>query len=173
MNDSDFTTVYDVATSGYRDWWFPAVGLIFVIIGLILPKLFAAGVFPDYQRKMFAGWFPALFVGFSSFWTLIAFAATYGPYRSGHEALVSGKAQYVEGTVQDFIPMPYQGHANESFDVNGVPFHYSDYVVGGGFNNSSSHGGPIHAGLYVRIWYSGNNILKLQVPKTSFTPPRD
>jgi hypothetical protein len=167
MSDSDFSTVYDAASIGYREWWFPAFGLIFVVIGLILPRLFKAGVFPDYQKRMFAGWFPKVFVGFSVFWTLSAFLITFGAYWSGRETLLSGKAQYVEGNVQHFIPMPYQGHADESFDVSGVSFHYSDFQVGGGFNNTSSHGGPIRDGLFVRIWYSGNNILKLQVPKGS------
>jgi len=165
MSDSDFTTVYDAASAGYRYWWFPTTGLIFVAIGLILPKLFNAGLFPDYQKRMFAGWFPALWVGFSIFWTITAFLVTLGAYWSGRETLLTGKAQYVEGVVQDFVPMPYQGHAVESFDVNGVSFHYSDFIVGGGFNNTSSHGGPIRAGMFVRIWYSGNDILKLQVPK--------
>jgi len=167
MSDSDFTTVYDAASSGYRYWWFPAVGLIFIGIGLILPKLFKAGIFPEYQKRIFAGWFSAFFVGFSIFWTLTAFITTFGSYWNGRETLLSGKAHYVEGYVRDFIPMPSQGHANESFDVNGVSFHYSDFQVGAGFNNTSSHGGPIRAGLFVRIWYSGNDILKLQVLKGS------
>ena len=49
--------------------------------------------------------------------------------------------------------------------MNGVSFNYSDYGVTAGFNNSASHGEPIREGLYVRIWYLGNDILKLQVPK--------
>ena len=167
MSDSDFITVYDAANAGYRYWWFPAFGLIGVVAGLVLPKLFNEGIFPDYQKKIFAGWFPILIVGFSIFWTLTAFLVTFGDYWNGRETLLSGKAKYVEGVVQDFFPMPYQGHADESFDVKGISFHYSDFQAGGGFNNASSHGGPIRAGLFVRIWYSGNDILKLQIPKGS------
>jgi hypothetical protein len=165
MSDADFITVFNVADTGYRNWWLPAFGLIFIAVGTQLPKLFAAGVFPNHQKRMMASWFPAAFVGFAVIWTIMAFLGTFVGYWHGREKLLSGKAQYVEGTVQDFVPMPYQGHAEESFTVNGVGFRYSDYVVGAGFNLTASHGGPIREGLHVRIWYSGNDILKLQVPK--------
>ena len=77
----------------------------------------------------------------------------------------------VEGPVEDFVPMPPGGHAFESFDVEGVHFFYSDYVPSQGFNNSSTRGGPIHPGVYVRIHYRlggygrdyGPVILKLEV----------
>ena len=108
MNDSDFITVFDVANTGYRDWTFPAFGLIFVVIGLLLPKLLNAGIFPDYQRKMFGGWFPKVWLGFALFWTATAFISTFSEYLKDHEALMSGKASYVEGVVTDFVPMPYQ-----------------------------------------------------------------
>ena len=74
-------------------------------------------------------------------------------------------AHFIEGTVSQFIPMPYTGHAMESFVVHGVRFAYSDYVITAGFNNTSSHGGPIREGLPVRIWYRGNEILRLDVAK--------
>ena len=141
MNDSDFITVFDVANTGYRDWWFPAFGLIFIVIGAILPRLFEAGLFPEYQKKMFGGWFPKLWLGFAISWTAIVFITTFGAYVKDRESLISGKAGYVEGIVTNFIPMPYQGHAQESFNVDGVPFNYSDYGVTAGFNNSASHGG--------------------------------
>jgi hypothetical protein len=171
MNDSDFVTVFNLADTGYRDWSFPAFGLIFVFIGAILPKLFEAGIFPDYQKRMFGSWFPTLYLGFAIFWTITAFLITFGGYLKDRKALLSGQANYVEGVVQNFVPMPYQGHATESFTINGIPFHYSDYIVTSGFNNTASHGGPIRAGLYVRIWYSGNDILKLQIPKNEVSLP--
>jgi hypothetical protein len=51
----------------------------------------------------------------------------------------------------------------ESFCVSGVCFRYSDYVVTAGFNQTSSHGGPIRDGLPVRVTYIGNTIVKLEV----------
>jgi len=164
MSDSDFITVFNAADGGYRDWWFPAFGLIFVAVGILMPKLIDAGVLPC--KPGMRAWFPKLFLGFALFWTAIAFLGTFSGFLKGREALLSGQAEYVEGVVQDFVPMPYQGHATESFTVKGIRFAYSDYIVTSGFNNTASHGGPIRQGLYVRIWYSGNDILKLQIPKS-------
>ncbi|WP_321797617.1 hypothetical protein [Burkholderia sp. BCC1988] len=62
-----------------------------------------------------------------------------------------------------FEPMPYGGHAMERFCVGQVCFSYSDYVVTGGFNNTASHGGPIRAGLPVRVSYVDGLIVKLEV----------
>jgi hypothetical protein len=67
--------------------------------------------------------------------------------------------------------MPYEGHSYEEFRVGSVQFSYSDYQDRPGFNQSSSHGGPIREGLRVRIAYSDNcnewpkSILKLEVQK--------
>ena len=33
--------------------------------------------------------------------------------------------EIVEGYVENFEPMPYEGHAQESFDIEGVHFEYS------------------------------------------------
>ena len=84
-------------------------------------------------------------------------------YARARQAYARGEYETVEGPVSNFHPMPYSGHENEMFSVNGVRFSYSDYVVSPCFNNTASHGGPIHQGLHVRIAYSGDCILKLEV----------
>jgi hypothetical protein len=84
-------------------------------------------------------------------------------YARARDTYVKGDYSIAEGTVANFHPMPYSGHQNETFSVNSVEFSYSDYVVVPCFNNTASHGGPIRDGLRVRIAYSGNCILKLEV----------
>jgi hypothetical protein len=74
--------------------------------------------------------------------------------------------------VRNFKPMPYAGHAEESFDVAGVPFRYSDYQVSVGFNNTASHGGPIREGLPVRISFVGNTILRLEIRLDQVQPAK-
>ena len=73
----------------------------------------------------------------------------------------------VVGIVEDFIPAPYEGHQDESFRVGDVRFSYSDYAITGGFNTTRSHGGPIVAGLKVRIRYiqekRKNVIVKIEI----------
>ena len=73
----------------------------------------------------------------------------------------------VEGKVEHYHPMPATGHDVESFDVNGVHFEYSDFVVTMGYNNAASRGGAIRKDMYVRIGYYkkdkyNNVILKLE-----------
>jgi hypothetical protein len=163
-NPEGYTTVFDVTRTGFRQWSFAAFGLIFIVVGLALPTLIRLGIFrkpPPLMQK----WFPRIFLGFAIFWTATSFIATYGDYRAAVYAMRSNEAKFVEGAVTQFIPMPYTGHAMESFVVQGVRFEYSDYVITAGFNNAASHGGPIREGLPVRIWYRGNEILRLDVAK--------
>jgi hypothetical protein len=79
----------------------------------------------------------------------------------------TGQVHVVEGLVENFHPMAQAGHDMERFTVQGENFAYSDYVITGGFNNASSHGGPMKSGLPVRITYvdgnAGRVIVKLEI----------
>ena len=81
------------------------------------------------------------------------------------QAAVDPHTPVVEGRVENFRPAPAEGHRDETFTVNGVPFAYSDYSITGGFNQTQSHGGPIREGLSVRIHYlpPSNLIVKVEV----------
>ncbi len=160
-----FKTVFDVSNQGYSTWTFSAFGLIFVFVGVLLvfkaplmQQLMPTGL-QGRARKIFS-WF---FLVFSVLWVITTFSTTYAEYRRTTEALKDGKFAVVEGPVTDFVPMPYTGHSEESFVVGDHQFSYSDYIVTDGFHNTTSHGGPIHQGLYVRVSYVGNTILKLEV----------
>ncbi|MEO7576992.1 MAG: hypothetical protein ABIT83_05210, partial [Massilia sp.] len=72
--------------------------------------------------------------------------------------------------VADFVPMPAAGHAMERFCVQQACFSYSDFVIGGGFNNTASHGGPIRAGLPVRVTYVDGDIVKLEIAPQAAAP---
>ena len=66
----------------------------------------------------------------------------------------SGNYQIVEGYVENFHPMPSEGHDSESFDINGVHFSYSDYSIMFGYHNAKSKGGVITGdGQYLKIGY--------------------
>jgi hypothetical protein len=158
----NYVTVFDAATEPFRNWWFPAFGLIFVAIGYL--QLFKPSALPFgrqlSERRGRMSWYVLVF---AILWTLIAAAAIgIGSYRAWRE-LKTGDYRVVEGRVENFEPMPWAGHGDESFDVNGVHFAYSDYVVTSGFNNAASHGGPIRAGLPVRIAYKDGQILRLEI----------
>ena len=70
------------------------------------------------------------------------------------KAYEQGDYQTVEGYVENFDPMPYGGHKQESFDINGVSFSYSDFSVQPGYHNAKSHGGVITGnGQHLKIGY--------------------
>ena len=65
-----------------------------------------------------------------------------------------GNYEIVEGFVEDFEPMPYEGKSKESFEINGVKFSYSDSIEICGYNNAKSHGGVIEGnGQHLKIGY--------------------
>ena len=65
-----------------------------------------------------------------------------------------GQYEVVEGYVENFDPMPYGGHTNESFEINDVYFEYSDYNVTSGYRNTKSHSGVITGdGQHLKIGY--------------------
>jgi len=141
-------------------WWFPAAGLIFVAVGAVLTRIFQG------WRQLFA----VLIGGLGLLWTLSAGALMLRSYLSARSAARSPTTPVVEGLVTDFRPAPFEGHVNESFSVNGVQFSYSDYMITGGFRQTASHGGPVTAGLHVRVHYIpdrspyvGNLIVKLEI----------
>jgi len=141
-------------------WWFPAAGLI-VAVG--------AGAF----ARFLEGWrrvFLFVIAGLALLWVLGAGVAMLNFYVSARTAANAPMTPVVEGVVENFRPAPPGGHVNESFSVNGVQFAYSDYMITGGFRQTASHGGPIRAGLHVRVHYVrdsspyvGNLIVKLEI----------
>jgi len=157
MDNDNFVKVFDVVDSGFRNWTFSALGLIFVAVGVIIfvfPNIIKATGIPNLNFKSKSQtFFRYSFLGFAILWTAVAFFATYSEHLR-HKALVQqNRCRVVEGPIEHFVPMPYGGHAQESFSVAGVSFSYSDFIVTDGFNNTSSHGGPIKSDSYVRICY--------------------
>ncbi len=68
--------------------------------------------------------------------------------------LANNDVYVVEGYVENFHPMPYEGHDSERFEINDVYFEYSDFTIMNGYHNSSTHGGVItHDGQHLKIKY--------------------
>ena len=157
-----YQTVFDVIDVGYRYWWFPAVFIGF--IALIFVELLIRKIIPAWRPSRFRRWSLYSLIGLCALWSVQTFAGTYSDYKELRNALQQGKTVVIEGKVENFIPMPYGGHSMESFVVAGHKFEYSDYNVTAGFNKSSSHGGPIRSGIYVRINAMGLRLRVLKRP---------
>lgn len=164
MTPIDYRVAFDILEAGYRQWWFPALGVAFIIFGLLFlryRKWMTLGAISRYASL--PRWFGRIWIGFACVWTVFSFAMTLFDYVSLRNAMVRNEVELVEGVVTNFIPMPESGHAEESFKVAGKRFSYSDFSVNAGFNNTKSHGGPIDEGVNVRIWHIGNRIARLEV----------
>ncbi|MGO8739687.1 hypothetical protein [Rhodoblastus sp.] len=165
-----YRTYFDAAQNGlsqngYAAWFGLAVGLVCI--------LFGAGIvigWPYSSRSRWVGqrsrFIDGLGLGFAVLLTLYVFAATFSAYRDAASKLRERKYAVVEGFVTDFSELPKGNQQkSESFVVGGRRFTYSGYELftAGGFNQMASQGGPIHEGLYVRVTYSGSEILRLEI----------
>ena len=161
----DYVTVFQISTQS-PNWFFALAGGIPLIIGMVIL----------WGRRRF-GWkqppwlFAIFFCAFGLFWLCTAGMSVLREDFQMKTAFQTGNFQVVEGVVTDFHPMPYEGHQDECFSVQDQRFCYSDYGVTSGFHNATSHGGPIQAGLPVRIAYVGNNILRLEIPRDRILAP--
>lgn len=94
-------------------------------------------------------------VSFLLFVTAILIPAKIGEHHATIGAFEKGEYEIVEGYVEDFHPMPYTGHDNETFRIDDVAFSYSDYDDCFGYNKSRSHGGVITGnGQHLKIGYT-------------------
>ena len=157
ISQDQYRLVFDLSQKSFQ-WWFPAFGLIFVAVGGVIIWLGRRNRWPLSRR--FVGYF---MVGFACLWSGLAFTTMFPEYLNLRSVYRKGQFSVVEGPVTNFRPMPYEGHQEECFSVQSQTFCYSDYVVTGGFNNATSHGGPIREGLPVRVSYIGNTIVRLEV----------
>lgn len=160
-----YVTVFDTAVQPYRNLSFVLPGFGFLLLGAIMvfrPSWVEAVLRKPFRHRHVFRWF---FFLFSVFWVVTATSSVLIDAIRASQNATSGNCETVEGPVEHFHPMPAEGHDMEHFDVRGVEFSYSDYVVTAGFNNTASHGGPIRQGLPVRICHRDGEILRLEVAR--------
>jgi hypothetical protein len=86
--------------------------------------------------------------------------------RSQMHDFAAGRHETVEGTIEDFHPMPKDGSSEESFTVSGHHFSYSDYndlEPTPCFNQTALHEGPIRSGMLVRVKFIDRCIVHIEV----------
>ena len=75
-------------------------------------------------------------------------------YQNIVAAYEEGRYATVEGYVEDFTPMPAEGHAHETFQINGILFDYSDNTALQGYNKTKVYGGVISGnGQHLKVRY--------------------
>jgi hypothetical protein len=165
-----YKTVFEITKEPFQ-WWFPAYGLIFIVIGTVL--IFVGKKWPSFPMTKRAKWLGYFFVPFASLWTVVAFLSTYTIYRAAIDSYLSNNTEIIEGVVENFQPMPYTGHRDECFTVRDTRFCYSDYRGTPAFNQTASHGGPIRESLPVRITHHNGQILRLDISADKLPTPTE
>ena len=157
----EYRTIFEITSKGFT-WWFATVGLLPAIPG-------AALWFRKGHGSWRVTWVKYSLPAFALLWLSVATIPMWLEYTKLQNDYRRGSFSIVQGRVEDFHPMPPQGHSAECFTVEHQRFCYGDNIISAGFNNDSAHGGPIRAGLPVRISYVGDDILKLEVRADAIT----
>jgi len=155
-----YDVAFDLSQAGIRHWRFctiPLVLSIVAILGLVLTRKKRIAPYRRWLLRI------AILLGLAL--SSSCLAVSYSEYNELVADYREGRVDFTEGEVVRFSPMPYEGHRNETFEINGRRFEYSDYSLSPGFNTTRSHGGPIHQGIRVRIWHVGNTIIRLDVER--------
>ena len=130
------------------------VGVVFLFNSLLIIK-------SKYKEKGWDGFVASFFkiagfivapigIGLSLLLT-IGMSIEHKEYK---EKLANNDVFVVEGYVENFHPMPYEGHDTEHFEISGVHFEYSDYVITNGYHKSASHGGVVtRNGQHLKVKY--------------------
>jgi hypothetical protein len=166
MPDSmSYRVVFDLASTGVAWWPVAVISAIVaaVIFGLSKQIIAVASSRSKDGPSRFSERYIVIAMMVAAF--VFITAVVYTVYAKELRLIAEERtsATIVEGVVSHFVPMPYTGHAMERFCVSATCFAYSDYVITGGFNNASSHGGPIREGLHVRIKHVNGVIVRLEV----------
>ena len=174
MVSMEYQTVYDVTKQEYS-WWWLLIPAFILAVAIAVWK--ARGeVRPQPKLPSYARAIGSFALGLSLLLTIcitaLGLTVSLPGYVNAKQILQTGKAQLVEGRVENFVPQPAFDNGVESFTVSSVKFEYSIATVSHGFNQSSTHGGPIDRnGIQVRIHYyhdqseNRNVILQLEVTK--------
>lgn len=151
--------IFDATTQAFP-WepiWVATGAFVFGGVLLLLKKL--------KWRHAWSTGAGVLFMVMAVLWMVIAVAQWQMAHRDHVNALASGRYQVVQGTVEDFRPMPKDGSAEESFTISGQTFSYSDYDKldpSTCFHQTASGGGPVHEGMRLRIKYVDKCILQIE-----------
>lgn len=132
------------------------IPFILLIAAFAMPKMKEKAVAQNdiKTNKEFEKVFMIIFRIFCVFMILIELVIGTFQYKNIVLAYRNGNYQTVEGYVENYTPMPYGGHSEESFTINGVEFAYSDFIITQGYHNAASHGGVItHNGQHLKLGY--------------------
>jgi len=158
MEVTEWVTLFDIANVEFRGWNFVNIGLLFVVVGITMKALEAR-----WNVTFTIPWLANIVFFGSVFWSIGIGGGMYRQYHNIQTQYTSGAFSSVTGKVEKFTPSSKNRHNVESFFVGDKRFSYSDYILTPGFNNMRENGGPIFEGLFVRVGYIDDVIVRLEV----------
>jgi hypothetical protein len=156
-------TYFDLITAGYH---IPGTALFAAFAGLFGCLIIWANRRRT-QYSGFIGWLAVklslpIFVIVFFYFAIRISTETYANYRELVKANDSGGAKLVEGSVMRYSPYDSQmKKMRERFEVDGVEFSYAPDMFHVSFQKTGEDS-PIRDGIYVKILYVGNEIIKLE-----------
>ena len=131
----------------------PIFMLIVVLVFPIIIRIYCEIKDIEFNKK-----FIKIFFGLAACFVICSIALVgvgqFSLYNKTVGAYKKGEYKTVEGYVENFVPMPYEGHAHESFEINGVKFSYSDNSIQPAYNKTKPRGGVISGnGQHLKIHY--------------------
>src|SRR6266704_6393871 len=113
-----YHTVFEFTQKAFH-WEIYVVFFVAIVIGVLV--IWVA------KRSKSRRWkYGVIAVAFMLTLFLKSSISAYLQYRHLHHAYAKGDYSLIEGNVQDFKPMPFEGHQDECFSVKTKKFCYSD-----------------------------------------------
>ncbi len=154
MSQSHYETIFHIGVFSFPWLSMLPPGLI-IVIGCALVR-FHGGQ----ELRQVTGW---VIISFSLLLTFFINLSLIPKFFEARHTYLIGDSSVIEGTVEDFHPMPALGVAEESFSVKGTEFSYNVLDSTPCFRNLPPHRGPIRSGLNVRIYYKDQCIQRVDV----------
>ncbi|PYL72356.1 MAG: hypothetical protein DMF26_16805 [Verrucomicrobia bacterium] len=113
-------------------------------------------------------WFGSVFVtAWAVFWLYLHnFPYVFGHINNLVRTYQNGQYEIVEGQVQVLHEQPATGHTKgDIITVNGKQFEVNYFYLTPAYRNTLAHGGVLNAGVYVRIYYHNDEILRVDIRK--------
>ena len=200
MSDIEMVVAFDLAEAGFGLWWFPAFGLYFIAIGVVMVVVKHA--FRAIDARM-GHWFSSRFkrkrnqptgwldtsiqyvrdnlaevcLGFALAWTTTMFAIFFmmhQSYASLRDAYLKGLYGTVEGRIEHVQPALPSGDSADVLEVDGQRLSFTGYACFSSIKGLRSRGASLEKGVRVRIGHVGNWVVRLEIEQTAmeyFTDP--
>jgi len=168
---NDLQTVFEISrTTESIDIAPFVIGFISLVIGVWGIHLKDKGKCPSWishpEIFAFAG---LVFIAFGCF-SLFSWIGKSDRLLSAYK---NGRYQVVEGRVSVLHMQPFGGHTKgDIITINGKQFEIDYFKKTPAYKKTISHGGVLREGVYAKIYYCSNDIVRIDTKRTNRRAPR-